>query len=123
MQAASRGENDLKNALTEQNMQGNFTGARRGISLDSERSTSNRGDRGQNQPKSTSDFFACNAARGEFLSKEASLSASHAVDNSEICIANYINKQHFNYEKAAFAVVNAVYRLSLRVTLYPVDLL
>ena len=32
----------------------------------------------------------------------------HNDDNSEICITNFVNKPHFNFEKAAFAVINTV---------------
>ena len=32
----------------------------------------------------------------------------HKDDNSEICITNFVNKPHFNFEKAAFAVINTV---------------
>ena len=99
----------LKNALNEEhNMQINFPGARRGISLYSVPSTSNGADRDEKMSKRASGRFASNAAQVESLSKSISPSPSHDVDNSEICISNFINKQHFNFEKAAFAVVNTV---------------
>ena len=86
----------LKNALNDVKHADNISSANQGISLD-------------NNPIAPDKCISSSPVSIVAPSNNFKiLSTSRDTDNSEICITNFINKQNFNFENVAFAVVSTI---------------